>query len=120
MLGHRDALAVTGLAQARRLQNASAPHWKTAEFSSTFLLHQSSDTYCSPLPLSRCYIPKSLGALTVLNSYPFSGVAARRHRRTRVVPDRTGSHGRRGYIGRNTTAREREATTPRAKKTTVA
>ena len=57
MLGHRDALAVTGLAQARRLQKVVAPHQRIAEFSSIVLLHQEPDTPYIPLLLSRCYIP---------------------------------------------------------------
>ena len=68
-----------GSALARRLQNVVAPHQRTAEFSSILLLllHQIllAVYYC-------CHVatdPESLGVLTVLNSQPFSGVAAWRH-----------------------------------------
>ena len=57
LLGCMDAPAITGLAQAGRLYYAVAPHRRTAEFSSTVLLHQEPDTYCIPLLLSRYYMP---------------------------------------------------------------
>jgi hypothetical protein len=49
MLGHRDSLAVTGLTQARRLQNAVAPTGEQQNSILLLLLHQELDTYFGPI-----------------------------------------------------------------------